>query len=228
MQEIGCLVPSNLKELYYTKTTIAARSAQFLADIQFFRQKHPKSKFDISKCALLVLDMQDFFLQKQSHAHIPSMPAIVQSIQQLQDHFLRQGSLVLQTRHMNTRQNCGRMYSWWGSLLEDTDPLNNIIPDIQHPKIQILLKTQYDAFWQTDLQALLETKGISQVVVTGVMTHLCCETTARAAFVRGYEVFFAIDGTATYNSKFHSGTLMNLAHGFALPVMKDEVLRGFI
>ncbi len=56
------------------------------------------------------------------------------------------------------------------------------------------------------------------------MTHLCCETTARSAFVRGFEVFFTIDGTATYNKEFHFATLHNLAHGFALPILVDEIL----
>jgi isochorismate hydrolase len=56
------------------------------------------------------------------------------------------------------------------------------------------------------------------------MTHLCCETTARSAFVRGFEVFFTIDGTATYNQGFHLGTLVNLSHGFATPVLASEIL----
>ena len=56
------------------------------------------------------------------------------------------------------------------------------------------------------------------------MTHLCCETTARVAFTRGYEVFFSIDGTATYNRKFHLGSLVNLAHGVAVPMLVDEII----
>lgn len=55
------------------------------------------------------------------------------------------------------------------------------------------------------------------------MTHLCCETTARSAFIRGFDVFFTIDGTATYNEDFHFGTLYNLAHGFAVPLLIDEI-----
>ena len=56
------------------------------------------------------------------------------------------------------------------------------------------------------------------------MTHLCCETTARVAFTQGYEVFFSIDGTATYNRKFHLGSLINLAHGFVVPMLVDEII----
>jgi len=48
--------------------------------------------------------------------------------------------------------------------------------------------------------------------------------TARSAFMRGFEVFFTIDGTATYNEGFHQATLLNLAHGFAKPVLVSELL----
>jgi bifunctional isochorismate lyase/aryl carrier protein len=90
-------------------------------------------------------------------------------------------------------------------------------------------KSQYDAFYQTSLEEMLHAKGVTQVVICGVMTHLCCETTARSAFIRGFEVFFPVDGTATYNLAYHKASLLNLAHGFAsLVLMKDilEAIRG--
>jgi len=62
-------------------------------------------------------------------------------------------------------------------------------------------------------------------VVCGVMTHLCCETTAREAFVRGFEVFFPVDGTASYNQKFHEASLQNLAHGFAILTTVEQLLQ---
>ena len=56
------------------------------------------------------------------------------------------------------------------------------------------------------------------------MTHLCCETTARSAFVRGFDVFFLVDGTATYNIEFHMSSLLTLTHGFVHPVRFQEIL----
>jgi len=62
------------------------------------------------------------------------------------------------------------------------------------------------------------------VLITGVMTHLCCETTAREAFVRDFKVFFAIDGTATKSDDLHVASLKTLTDGFAIPVTTEEVL----
>jgi isochorismate hydrolase len=88
----------------------------------------------------------------------------------------------------------------------------------------ILPKTQYDAFYGTSLEAELRRYAVDQVVISGVMTHLCCETTARAAFVRGFQVFFLVDGTATYNQDFHRASLLNLSHGFATLSLVSEIL----
>ena len=104
-----------------------------------------------------------------------------------------------------------------------------IVPEIDVSTGTLIQKSQYDAFYQTDLEKLLREKDVSQVIICGVMTHLCCETTARSAFMRGFEVFFPVDGTATYNLEFHRASLMNLAHGFAKIVLMKElsaIIRG--
>jgi isochorismate hydrolase len=87
-------------------------------------------------------------------------------------------------------------------------------------------KTRYDAFFDTPLESLLNEEEIHQVVIGGLMTHLCCETTARSAFMRGFEVFFLVDGTATYTEDFHRASLLNLAHGFATPILVAEILEA--
>jgi isochorismate hydrolase len=56
-----------------------------------------------------------------------------------------------------------------------------------------------------------------------VMTHLCCETTARSAFTRGSGLL-PVDGTATYNRAFHRASLLNLAHGFASLTFVEDIL----
>jgi len=115
------------------------------------------------------------------------------------------------------------MAHWWHDLITIENPLSAIIPDFDFSNRYVLRKSQYDAFHQTDLEEILIKKGISQLVVSGVMTHLCCETTARSAFMRGFEVFFLIDGTATYNQEFHLASLRNLAHGFATPMFSGDI-----
>jgi isochorismate hydrolase len=181
-------------------------------------------RFDLRRSALLVLDMQMYFLHPDSHAYIPSAEALLPGLQVLVGVYAGRGLPVLFTRYINTAQDAGNMATWWRSLLTATDPLSVITPALPLTAGETLIKTQYDAFYGTDLQARLQARRVTQVVVCGVMTHLCCETTARSAFMRGLEVFFAIDGTATYTAAHHRATLLNLAHGFATPVLVAELL----
>ena len=98
-----------------------------------------------------------------------------------------------------------------------------LIPAFAEFDPAVLEKEQYDAFFGTDLEDWLRERNVQQLVIGGVMTHLCCETTARSAFIRGFEVFFLIDGTATYTLEFHRSSLLTLSHGFAHPMRVQEV-----
>lgn len=79
----------------------------------------------------------------------------------------------------------------------------------------VVEKSTYSAFRKTGLEEKLVEMGVDEVIVTGVMTNLCCETTAREAFIRGFRVFFSTDATATSDIDLHEATLKNMAYGFA-------------
>jgi isochorismate hydrolase len=119
------------------------------------------------------------------------------------------------------------MLRWWRDLILAENPSSAITPALDTHGHAALIKNQYDAFHQTQLETQLHQQNITQIVISGVMTHLCCETTARSAFMRGFDVFFMVDGTATYNENFHQATLLNLAHGFATLLLTRQVLENF-
>jgi isochorismate hydrolase len=109
--------------------------------------------------------------------------------------------------------------------LEPVEKWAELDPRIIFPKgAQILDKSLYGTFASTDIDARLNKAGCDSVVICGVMTHLCCETTAREAFHHGYDVFFVADANATSSEKLHLGTLSALAHGFAYIVSADEII----
>jgi bifunctional isochorismate lyase / aryl carrier protein len=167
--------------------------------------------------ALLILDAQGFFCDPTSHAHLPALPHVLPRIRELAHGFDEAGSPVLYTRHaLAEGEDPGRMGDWWGDVVREGTPESRLSPDLDVlPRAQVLRKTRYDAFEGTDLDERLRGAGVTTVVLAGVMTHLCCETTARAAFGRGYHVAVAMDGTASTDEDFHLGALRALAHGFA-------------
>lgn len=215
------------KERYFTPATIHKKSRDMLASVAKYCRRHENIAFHPTRGALLVLDMQEYFLSEASHAFVPSAPAIIPNIQFMIKVFAAYNRPIFFTRHVNTEENAGMMGKWWKDLICPQTAYSHIIKQLDTSKGAILHKNQYDAFYETRLESDLRAGGVGEVVISGVMTHLCCETTARSAFMRGYEVFFAIDGTATYTESFHRATLLNLAHGFALPVQVEEILSAF-
>jgi isochorismate hydrolase len=212
-----------MKERYFTPNTIDDEAKRLIDLVQPFREKK-NLRFKPGETALLVLDMQRYFLEPQSHAYVPSAAAVVPNIIKLQDYFKKKNLPIFQTRHINTPENAGQMKQWWRGLITPDNPLCRLIEETREPMAEILDKTRYDAFFNTDLEERLNRRGIGQLVITGVMTHLCCESTARSAFMRGFQVYFTVDGTATYNRRFHEASLLNLSHGFAVPMTADEII----
>ncbi|HZP79491.1 MAG TPA: isochorismatase family cysteine hydrolase [Pseudolabrys sp.] len=80
--------------------------------------------------------------------------------------------------------------------------------DVQpQPSDIIVVKHRYDAFHATDLDLVLRANAVRTVVLAGVSTHVCVETTARSAFVRDYYTVVVADGCAAYSAEEHQASL---------------------
>ena len=213
-----------MKDYYFTSGTIDRKSNELLVRLKDRFKLIEINEYIPKQSALLILDMQRYFLDKHSHAFIPSALPIISKLKKMATVYIKKGLPVILTRHLNTTDDAQVMARWWKDLIQEGDELSEIIPKFKLPCTEIIIKTQYDGFYKTPLEKILKDKGISQLIVTGVMTHLCCETTARSAFVKGFDVFFSIDGTATYYEDFHWASLLNLTHGFAVPILLEDLI----
>ncbi len=214
------------KTKYFTESLISKKAESIYQNLA--------KKFDLhnnqlipQRVALLILDMQKFFHNNKSHAFIPSAKAIIKPILSLTNLFIINNLPIITTKHINTKENAKQMDAWWCDILTDDSEFSQLITEFDIPQAELIVKSQYDAFYCTNLNDILKKNKVEQVIITGVMTHLCCETTARSAFVRGYKVFFPTDGTATYNEEFHLTTLTNLAQGFSNISLIENLKRAF-
>jgi nicotinamidase-related amidase len=117
---------------------------------------------------------------------------------------------------------------WWADLIFEGSDEARLIPELSVRKDDhIIPKNTYSAFHETELEDKLRGLKVTDLVIGGVMTNLCCETTARDAFVRNFRVFFLADGTSTISEDFHLATLKNLAYGFATLLSCDRFIDSF-
>ena len=94
----------------------------------------------------------------------------------------------------------------------------------------LLEKPRFGAFHGTDLELILRARGIDTIIITGIATNVCCETTAREAAVRDFRVFFLRDGTTTFDigevsaAELQKATCATLGLLFAQVLTVDEMV----
>jgi len=191
---------------------------KILKELSPYRER--KATIDAKHAALLVIDIQNYF-------HRIVQPVLQNILRVI--HSCRQRDVpIIFTQHGHTdpASDGGILGEWWGELIIDGTESWKFLPEIRiEPRDIVLPKKRYSAFFETDLEKMLRSRGIQDLIISGVMTNLCCETTARDAFMKDYRVFFLIDGTATRRSELHLATLKNLGFGFAYLITTKELIK---
>jgi nicotinamidase-related amidase len=140
------------------------------------------------KRALIVIDVQESFREQPQWSNI-SDPAIASKVKRLVDASRALGDLVVWVLH--TEPGSGELFD---PARGHVKLIEGLAPRVGEP---VITKTSHNAFTTTNLQQLLTAEGVREIVISGIRTEQCCETTARVAFDLGYAVIFVIDATAT-------------------------------
>jgi nicotinamidase-related amidase len=156
-----------------------------------------------ARTALLNVDMQRCFVEGSPLA-VPEGPALVERVNGLSRTFRDLGALVVHTRGWMRPDgsNLGVMGElvppFLVELYTEGSPGAQLYDGLEvSPQDVILNKPRYGAFHATDLELVLRSRGVDTVVISGIATNICCETTAREASQRDFRVVFLGDGTAT-------------------------------
>ncbi|KJL22091.1 Streptothricin hydrolase [Microbacterium oxydans] len=142
-----------------------------------------------SDTALLVIDAQESFRQRADDWASTANPAVLENIALLVAHARQVGDEVVWITH--AEPGSGGVF----------DPANGFVRviDVLAPleSEQAVTKTTVNAFGSTDLEERLRRGGIRRLVVCGIRTEQCCETTTRVAADLGFEIEFVTDATTT-------------------------------
>lgn len=205
-----------------------------------------REKSDPRHAALVIIDMQNDFIAdegliakegrdvsqaKEMAAHLPELLKAARAagvfVVFVRNEYTSDRNLYLSDVWLDqaARQRVGgytripvcEAGSWSADFYGDVRP---------EPGEAIVTKHRYSGFHNTDLDTVLRANGIRTVVLTGVVTNVCVETTAREAFVRDYYVLLVKDGTAAYSQADHDMTLKNVDRFFGELTTIDE-LNGF-
>lgn len=144
---------------------------------------------DAHTTALLVIDAQESFRQRADEWADTANPDAVDNIARLVDHARRVGDPVAWVTHAEPGT---------GGVFDPALGFVRVFEELEPRADEIAVtKTTVNAFTSTDLERRLRDLGVSAVVVCGIRTEQCCETTARVASDLGFAVEFVTDATTT-------------------------------
>ena len=182
--------------------------------------------------ALLVIDMQNDFVRVGAPLEVPQARETIEPIKSLLMRFRMLSLPIVHTRFISTADNY--FFNTWSPECADEAhrccrsghyrryqgfeselPCWDIIDELKPIDGELLIdKYSYGAFHGTDLHSQLQHMGVKSVIVTGTVTQICIEETARQAFHHGYYTTIASDCVSTHAPDLQVATLKNFAQKF--------------
>jgi bifunctional isochorismate lyase / aryl carrier protein len=210
---------------YVTAPTLAETARRWQRSLRPWARRRPFPP--LRRAALLVVDVQHAFADPDGEAFLPAARAVLPRVLALRDAFRSAGLPVAFTRHAHrATERRGSMARHWASLIREGTRDARLLPELAPRRGEpVFRKMQYSAFRGTPLADWLRRRRAGTLVVTGVMTQLCVETTARDAFVREFDVIVPLDACASSDEILHVAALRALASGFGVVPTTADLLR---
>ncbi|MEK9683665.1 MAG: cysteine hydrolase [Rhodospirillaceae bacterium] len=201
-------------------------------------KKHRISDLNPAETALVVVDMQDFYLQEASTNFCPQALEIVENINNLAGVFREAGSPVIWLRNILGNRDLKGWSAFYDHLSKERldyrkrelskdgagfKLFNGLDVRSSDHKIN---KTRFSAFspGSSNIERVLGEHGAEVLVICGIVTNVCVESTVRDAMMLNYEVLVAEDSCASSNPRAHEASLNTMYTHFADVMMTSKVI----
>ena len=181
------------------------------------------------KTALLVIDVQNGFTEPGAPMAVPDGPEVVVQINKLVD-YCRPHDIPIVWVQITHRKDgsdlgiIGKYWKDWGppkSVLARGSHWWELYPELHNEPVDIYVtKPKYNAFWGSDLEAVLRGLGVESLIFTGFYTGVCVQTTLVDAFHRDFNPIIAVDATGPYNKE----VLSHIEMLFGRALTTDETI----
>jgi nicotinamidase-related amidase len=169
--------------------------------------EHPKFEIRPGRAAMLVVDIQNDFLAPGAPYESEPARDMVDHLNELLALCRESGIPVIFTAHSHRPDGSDlgavaylHPLTAEGKAMKEGSEGVELYPklDVQ-PSDHIIHKRRFSGFYATDLELLLRNLGVETLIIAGVATNVCCESTARDAFFRDFKVVFLADGNGTFD-----------------------------
>lgn len=206
--------------------TIPKLADYALPDAADLPQNKVQWAFEPPRAALLIHDMQDYFLNFWGE-NSPMIQQVVENIARLRRYCKAQGVPVFYTAQPNEQSDADRalLNDMWGPGLNKHPDQQKVVaalaPDADD---HVLVKWRYSAFHRSPLEETLHEMGRDQLIICGVYAHIGCLTTATDAFMRNIKPFMVADALADFTREEHMMALTYTAGRSGRVVMTHDLM----
>jgi ureidoacrylate peracid hydrolase len=201
---------------------------------------HPFDVMIPSKTALVIIDMQNYFMKPGFQGEVPMARAIVPNVNRLAAALRGLGGHVVWVKNAtnDTRESWAVFHDWLQT--PDRRDKRYATMDIAHeghalwseldakPEDAQIVKKRFSAFIQgsSDIESHLRGRGIDTLLVGGTATNVCCESSARDAMMLNFKVIMVPDVLATHSDEDHNATLRTFYAIFGDVQTSDEAIES--
>ncbi len=153
----------------------------------------------MSRTALIVIDVQQSFTRRP-YFSAAGVPAFLAAQNRLIDAFAAAGQPIVRVFHVSPGDDAGDPFSRASALVRPLEGLRDFDAALE------VYKTRHSALVGTGLDVWLTAQGIGQLVISGIRTEQCCETTTRHASDLGWQVSFVPEATLTFDMQLPDGS----------------------
>lgn len=198
---------------------------------------------DWKTTALVIVDMQNDFVRSGAPLEVPDAIRTVPAQQALIQAFRKNKLPIIFTKFIS-RPHYYLLWEWspqcqpptkccWkrhqrhykdlGATRECTEIIDELLPASSDIVIE---KFGYGAFHETMLNKTLQSLGITSLVITGTVTQICVEETAREAFHHGFRTTIVEEGVSSFAPDLQAATLKNFAMKFGWVSTSERIIAG--
>lgn len=201
------------------------------AERDYNTDKHWTFEIKKQECALIVIDMQEDFVNPSHPMAVPEAYRMVPRMKKMIEECRAAGVPVIYTSHTIADDAKHGFYEFWepiknGAIKEHSagaDIYSGLYP-LPNERV-IRAKHAYCSFAGTDLDYVLRNLGVKTLIISGTLTNFCCESTARTGYFLNYNIVFGDDICATDNALAHEATVRTMRRGFARVMSGEQIAK---
>ena len=199
-----------------------------------------EERFNAKHTALILIDMQkdlvcDGFICDLAGRDLSATRSVIPNMERLLEAARLNGALVCHVGFWTLPENRSDSGPWLAQRRRSTYSSDKLcIADTEGAEFidelspeageLVIHKHRYSGFKGTDLDMTLRARGIKSIIVTGVSTNVCVESTLRDGFEIGYYAAIVEDATASWDMNLHRATIETVNHRFGVVLQTSDIL----